>query len=268
MVDDIVFSRDVAALLAQVAPVLVIAFVVEFRALAEHVSVQGGDLRALIAIVFSSFGALLITCLLVVNGSEEVRGYLALLAWTISLASLSLLIVYVAFAAWAAVRVITRESVASTIRTDARAQRLKEPGWKWLLRGQSEPLHVVAAVITRKDGSVLACRRAPGKVSAGKWEFPGGKVEKNEYPADALVREIREELSAGIRIIEPLTSDVTVVRGQAIRLSCYLSKVTGKLPMTSTDHDRLEWIPLSRLTELDWAAPDLPAVRKLMNQAE
>ena len=54
-------------------------------------------------------------------------------------------------------------------------------------------LEVVAAVFVR-DSTVLACRRAPGKTAAGKWEFPGGKVDDDETSEAALVREIHEEL--------------------------------------------------------------------------
>lgn len=53
---------------------------------------------------------------------------------------------------------------------------------------------VVAAVIERADGSFLLASRPPGKVYAGYWEFPGGKVEPAEAPVDALRRELREEL--------------------------------------------------------------------------
>jgi 8-oxo-dGTP diphosphatase len=53
---------------------------------------------------------------------------------------------------------------------------------------------VTAAVIER-DGRVLICRRRDDQVHAGKWEFPGGKLEDGEQPAEALLRELREELS-------------------------------------------------------------------------
>jgi 8-oxo-dGTP diphosphatase len=53
---------------------------------------------------------------------------------------------------------------------------------------------VVAGALQRGDGRWLMHRRAPGKVHAGLWEFPGGKVEAFETPAQALVRELREEL--------------------------------------------------------------------------
>ncbi|HLY99816.1 MAG TPA: NUDIX domain-containing protein, partial [Candidatus Angelobacter sp.] len=55
---------------------------------------------------------------------------------------------------------------------------------------------VVAALIV-KDGKILICQRTRHQPMALKWEFPGGKVEPNEQPVDALVRELDEEL--GIR---------------------------------------------------------------------
>ncbi len=47
----------------------------------------------------------------------------------------------------------------------------------------------VAAGVWVRDGRVLVCRRAPGRDHAGKWEFPGGKVEAGETPEGALARE-------------------------------------------------------------------------------
>ncbi len=57
-------------------------------------------------------------------------------------------------------------------------------------------LQVVAAVIQR-DGRVLICRRRPDQLHPLEWEFPGGKVEKGESPAQALARELEEELGIG-----------------------------------------------------------------------
>ncbi|MFN0161029.1 MAG: Nudix family hydrolase [Burkholderiales bacterium] len=59
--------------------------------------------------------------------------------------------------------------------------------------------HVVAAVLERVDGSYLLAQRPAGKVYAGYWEFPGGKVEPGESEHAALVREIREELGIEVR---------------------------------------------------------------------
>lgn len=124
------------------------------------------------------------------------------------------------------------------------------------------PLEVVAAVIEH-GGLVLACRRAPGKAAAGRWEFPGGKIEPGETAAGALVREIREELGIGIRVTGHLTTDDT----GGIRLVCLLAALEGDPPVASTDHDALRWLPRARLGELEWADADLPAVRMLGAEA-
>jgi 8-oxo-dGTP diphosphatase len=60
-------------------------------------------------------------------------------------------------------------------------------------------VEVAAAVIERPDGSFLLAQRPAGKVYAGWWEFPGGKVEPGERPEHALARELHEEL--GIRVL-------------------------------------------------------------------
>jgi len=59
---------------------------------------------------------------------------------------------------------------------------------------------VVAAVLQQPDGRFLLAQRPQGKVYAGYWEFPGGKVEPGESPLQALQRELHEEL--GIEVIE------------------------------------------------------------------
>jgi 8-oxo-dGTP diphosphatase len=59
-------------------------------------------------------------------------------------------------------------------------------------------IEVAAAVIQRPDGSFLLARRPAGKVYAGYWEFPGGKIEAGEDPARALFRELHEELGIGV----------------------------------------------------------------------
>ncbi|MDD2776025.1 MAG: Nudix family hydrolase [Gallionella sp.] len=59
--------------------------------------------------------------------------------------------------------------------------------------------HVAAAILCREDGTFLLAQRPVGKVYAGYWEFPGGKIEPNESAYQALCRELHEEL--GIRVL-------------------------------------------------------------------
>ncbi|MBT2484278.1 MULTISPECIES: (deoxy)nucleoside triphosphate pyrophosphohydrolase [unclassified Microbacterium] len=127
-------------------------------------------------------------------------------------------------------------------------------------------VEVVAAVIEH-DGRVLACRRRPKKAAGGKWEFPGGKIEPHETPESALVREIQEELSIGIEVVSRLRTDETQVGDSVIRLICLRARLTGDAPTVSLDHDELRWLAPESLPELDWAAPDLPAVAELAGRA-
>lgn len=69
-------------------------------------------------------------------------------------------------------------------------------------------IEVAAAVLQRPDGSFLLAQRPPGKVYAGYWEFPGGKLEVGEEPVHALARELHEELGVEVRRACPWISRV------------------------------------------------------------
>ncbi|MBB0995662.1 (deoxy)nucleoside triphosphate pyrophosphohydrolase [Dietzia maris] len=124
-------------------------------------------------------------------------------------------------------------------------------------------IEVVAALFCR-DGEVLACKRAPGLSAAGKWEFPGGKIDGGETPEDALAREIREELGIPISVGSLVDRTATPVGDLEIDLACYLVS-SAEEPTHSSVHDDLRWLPVDALPTLDWAAPDLPAVAKLIS---
>jgi 8-oxo-dGTP diphosphatase len=82
----------------------------------------------------------------------------------------------------------------------------------------AERIEVAAAVLLRSDGRFLLGQRPAGKVYAGYWEFPGGKVEPGEAPLAALERELREELGIAVRTAHPwLTRDYDYAHA-AVRL--------------------------------------------------
>jgi 8-oxo-dGTP diphosphatase len=127
-----------------------------------------------------------------------------------------------------------------------------------------EVVHVVAAVIIAQ-GKVLTCRRASHKASPGKWEFPGGKVEPGESSAEALKREILEEL--GFELLPGVRLDIsdTEIGVTCIRLETLLCPVDLPFEVSSSDHDRYEWVLPQDLKAFDWALPDLPAVECLVD---
>jgi 8-oxo-dGTP diphosphatase len=82
----------------------------------------------------------------------------------------------------------------------------------------SSVIDVVAAVITRSDGSFLLAQRPAGKVYAGWWEFPGGKVEPAEGLLDALSRELCEELGIVVERAHPWITRRFVYPHASVRL--------------------------------------------------
>ncbi|MBU8579767.1 (deoxy)nucleoside triphosphate pyrophosphohydrolase [Brevibacterium luteolum] len=129
----------------------------------------------------------------------------------------------------------------------------------------SDPIIVVGAIFSRGE-QILACRRAPHKAAAGKWEFPGGKVEDGEQPQAALARELNEELGISAEVGELLVRETTPTSGAAIDLACYWV-TAAEAPVASADHDALVWVDREQIASLDWAEPDLPAVELLRGGA-
>jgi 8-oxo-dGTP diphosphatase len=82
-------------------------------------------------------------------------------------------------------------------------------------------IEVAAAVIQRPDGAFLLAQRPAGKVYAGYWEFPGGKLEPGEPPAEALARELHEELGIDIGQTYPWITRVFSYPHGTVRLSFF-----------------------------------------------
>jgi 8-oxo-dGTP diphosphatase len=82
-------------------------------------------------------------------------------------------------------------------------------------------VEVAAAVIQRSDGAFLLAQRPAGKVYAGYWEFPGGKVEAGEPAAAALARELREELGIDVHTAYPWLTRVFAYRHATVRLNFF-----------------------------------------------
>lgn len=131
---------------------------------------------------------------------------------------------------------------------------------------RTNPIHVVAAIFIREE-KVLACRRAPHKSSHGLWEFPGGKVEEGEEPFAALEREIKEELNFTCYPIQSFDVSDTILGTEVIRLESIVCRFSNIPEITSTDHDLIVWCEHRNLQSLNWAAPDLPTVVRLLSLA-
>ena len=119
-------------------------------------------------------------------------------------------------------------------------------------------LLVVGAAVLR-DGRVLACRRTAPPEAAGRWEFPGGKVEPGESPERALVRELHEEL--GVRALVTGWLDGSAAIGDTHRLRVAVVSVDGD--PRPVEHDAVRWLGPDELDEVDWLEPDRPFLAEL-----
>jgi 8-oxo-dGTP diphosphatase len=86
---------------------------------------------------------------------------------------------------------------------------------------QDKVVEVSAAVLQRPDGSFLLAQRPTGKIWAGYWEFPGGKIEAGETPRRALDRELREELGISVITAYPWISRVFAYPHATVRLNFF-----------------------------------------------
>jgi 8-oxo-dGTP diphosphatase len=115
-------------------------------------------------------------------------------------------------------------------------------------------VEVVAAVLQKGDGTFLLAQRPPGKVYAGYWEFPGGKVEPGESPSIALARELHEELGIDVASSYPWLTRVYDYEHAAVRLHFRrATKWTGEL--RGREEQAFQWQRIGAVT----ASPLLPA---------
>ncbi|MBK8063665.1 MAG: Nudix family hydrolase [Betaproteobacteria bacterium] len=101
-------------------------------------------------------------------------------------------------------------------------------------------VEVVAAVIERPDGAILFAQRPFGKVYAGWWEFPGGKIERDETAAQALRRELHEELGIDVRQAYPWLTRVYTYPHATVRLRFFRVTQWGGEPQPR-EQQALAW---------------------------
>ncbi|MGG2028744.1 8-oxo-dGTP diphosphatase MutT [Gottfriedia sp. S16(2024)] len=124
-------------------------------------------------------------------------------------------------------------------------------------------IKVVGAVIRNDQNQILCALRSPEMSMPNSWEFPGGKIEKDEKPKEALVREIHEELGCEISIAELVENVIHEYPNIIVNLITYEAKIISGTPVAN-EHAKIEWKEISELKKLEWAPADLPTVEKLI----
>jgi mutator protein MutT len=121
------------------------------------------------------------------------------------------------------------------------------------------PLVPIAIAVVEHEGQYLLQQRTSEQVLAGKWEFPGGKIEPGESPAEAAVRETLEETSLAVRGERTLLEVRHAYEHATVQLHFILCRpVKGSLPREST-----RWVAAAELSGYDFPAANMPLLKML-----
>ena len=130
------------------------------------------------------------------------------------------------------------------------------------MRVQTE-IRVVAAVIERADKRILICQRRSTDRHALKWEFPGGKVEQDEDPRDALLRELQEELDITAEIGEEIGRYEFQYAGSRPILLMFFRVTPYSGELRNRIFSQMIWESPTNLPSYDFLDGDLDFVRRL-----
>lgn len=125
-------------------------------------------------------------------------------------------------------------------------------------------IRVVAAVIKEKTANgerIFATARGYGEYK-GWWEFPGGKIEQGETPQQALVREIKEELTADIKVGELIHTIEYDYPNFHLSMDCFWTEVVnGQLVLKEAE--TAKWLGKDEMDSVKWLPADLEIVEKI-----
>lgn len=111
--------------------------------------------------------------------------------------------------------------------------------------GNRPVVDVAVGVLMAPDGAFLLTSRPPGKVYAGYWEFPGGKLEAGESVEQALRRELHEEIGVTIGAVQPWREELVDYPHALVRLHfCKVFDWQGELQMREAQGCRWERLPV------------------------
>ncbi|MCD8446443.1 (deoxy)nucleoside triphosphate pyrophosphohydrolase [Tenacibaculum finnmarkense] len=126
-------------------------------------------------------------------------------------------------------------------------------------------VEVVAAIIIHND-LIFCAQRGENKLTyiSNKFEFPGGKIEAGETKKEALKRELIEELNITPEINNLYLTVTHTYPDFELTMHSFIC-VVNSTDITLNEHISGQWLSKEKLSNLDWAAADLPIVKKLMN---
>jgi mutator protein MutT len=121
---------------------------------------------------------------------------------------------------------------------------------------------VVAIAVIRRGGQVLISRRRDGDAFGGCWEFPGGQVRSGETARRAVVREVREELGIGVRVLSPMEPIEHDYPGWRVRLVPFTCELVEGAPR-AIGCSELRWVRPARLSRHRFPPANAPLIAAL-----
>ena len=128
-------------------------------------------------------------------------------------------------------------------------------------------MKTVCAAIIREKGMILVSSRPESKAAAGKWEFPGGKVEPGESYGECIKREMLEELGLEVIPLDVVFDIIHYYPAGAIRLVFLRCLRKNGSEAVAKEGQEFRWIPLKKMRELDFLEAD-KALCELLIPAE
>ena len=121
-------------------------------------------------------------------------------------------------------------------------------------------IHVVAAIIRCGD-EIFATQRGYGDYKDW-WEFPGGKIEVGETPEEALIREIKEELSVDISVDKFIMTVEYDYPEFHLVMDCFWCSIAGG-ELQLLEHEAAKWLPLNDLKQVNWLPADIKVIEAI-----
>lgn len=121
----------------------------------------------------------------------------------------------------------------------------------------------VAAAIIKQNGKFLIAKRKAGGAVGEKWEFPGGKIERNESYKEGLKRELKEELDVEIEIGDCFDSHTFHYESGTVKFTAYIAECREE-NFRLSEHDEVRWVSNEELDKFDFVGNDERIIEKLL----
>lgn len=129
-------------------------------------------------------------------------------------------------------------------------------------------LKVVGALIENEKKEILCMLRPKNKSFGNMWEFPGGKIEKNETIYEAIARELKEELDIDVLKSEKYQEIKKEYEKIVINLTILKCEIDLKKEIRVKEHEGMVWLKKENLESLVWVPTDIPVVKRVIDKKE